>query len=516
MPPPKDAQRRVHQAAANLYAQRKVDTQVSLGRLIRLIADAEGYDGHPDATRMQAEDRVKKSVHRAYPDERNRLAQLWDGVASRAERPSGDPDYIDLPSEALVRLKDELRSRDPFFAAFNVAMAVASAATTTTDRVTALGAAAAALTGLTPAGQSSTAEGERALDAERLSKVAGAWARVFDAAVTGSGDLSPDAAAVAEDAIRGGHAALQAARQGARGWFRRVGDGPRSVSVFAVDPWISSVVVIASLRGIQPTAVVEHTRAWAAEHLGVDPERMKAVDLLSEAAVAFLRMGHRTNAKKTLEAAFETEDLHQTWEQLLDLAITLAAVMFGHGDRAGAADVLSSNVRGWLDSDYPGDPEDGWGASVDFRLYQLLKRVLADPADAIDALRLTWVEDVGEGGYRRQRWVLAAVLVEALVQSGEPAEAAAIARTAPALLERPDGPVDRQLAAHLSEMCTADVPSPAEAVTQRLDALLLDLTRLVLRDPQAIAHSQCDVLEGLAALADASRYRGLIRRKRAA
>jgi hypothetical protein len=210
--------------------------------------------------------------------------------------------------------------------------------------------------------------------------------------------------------------------------------------------------------------------------------------------------------REVLEAAWDTGDTNGCWEELLDLSITLAAVMYGHGDRAGAAAVLSPVVRGWLDGEYPGDPEDGWGASVDSRLYVLITRALSDPMEVAGALRWAWVEDVGEGGYRRPLWVLTAMLVQTLTQIGETEEAARLTRVAPKLLEEPRTEVERQAAACVREMYTTDGVVKALSPTERIRALLEDLLPLVVARPDSVDLSQRHVLGGLSQLVTAARF----------
>jgi hypothetical protein len=516
MAPPKDAQRDVHARAGDLYASRVVDTSTSLGQLIKLIA--KKHAGMSDLATRRAEAAVKKAIHRAYPDDENRLGQLWQGLVSRAELPTGNRDYIDVADDVLVRLKAELRGQDPLFAAFNAALASAEAAQSLAAREAALRHAADALRRVLPPSRPPADDEDRRQRIERLSRISGAWGSVYDAAVGDTGDVPTQMVTMAEDAIKAGFAAQQAGRslRQTPSWGRRRSEGPRRVGVGTSNVWAAAVAVLGVLQGVPAEELVSHTRTWSAANLGVAPDRVSPGDVLAQAAATLMRIGRRGAAKEALEIAWDTGDTNHVWEELLDLGISLAAWMYGLGERAAAAAVLSPVVREWLDGEYPGDPDEGWGASVDYRLYRLLIRVLDDPHEAVGALRWAWTEDVGEGGYRRRLWVLTAILVETLVQVRNDGEAASLAQVAPALLPAPSSSSDRQAAAHLSEMCTTERTTAASATTDRVAALLQELITLVVRDPRAVDHGQRHVLEGLAALATAARREGRLRRRDAA
>ena len=507
MAPPKKRQHHAHEVAAKLYEARVVDTATSLGQLIKLIAASEVHPGMSDAAREDLEEAVKKAIHRAYTDKENRRAQLWEGVVARAALPSGDPDFIAIPDDVLGRLKGELRASDPLFAEFTAAMADLEATDAAQDRVVALWRAADVLRALAPPAEPPADVPDRTRLSQRFSRLSGAWCSVYDAAIGKSGGVSAAAAEIAEEAIRTGYAAQRRSRalRGGGAWFTPSSEGPRRMQPSDSDPWISAVAVLAVLRGVRAPEVVEHTGTWVVEHLEVT-EGASSGRVFAQAAGTLMRIGGREGVREALEAAWETGDTDDCWEELLDLSITLAAVMYGHDDRAGAAAVLSPVVRGWLDGEYPGDPDEGWGASVDYRLYLLTTRALSDPKDVVGALRWAWVEEVGEGGDRRPLWVLTAMLVRTLLQLGKTEEAARLTRVAPKLLEEPRTEVERQVAVCVREMCTTDGPVMAPSPKERIGALLEDLLPLVLASPEAVGLSQRQVLEGLAKLATAARF----------
>jgi hypothetical protein len=505
MAPPKKTQHYAHEVAARLYEARAVDTATSLGQLIKLIADSKAYPGMSAAAREDLEEAVKKAIQRAYKNKENRREQLWDGVVASAALPSGDPDFIAIPDDVLGRLKGERRASDPFFAEFTAAIADVEATDAAQDRVVALRRAADVLRALSSPAEPPVDVPDRTRLSERFSRLSGAWRSVYDAAVGGSGGVSDAAAEIAEEAIRAGCAAQRRSRAQPSGGFPPRNEGPRRMQPSDSDHWISAVAVLAVLRGVRAAGLVEHTGTWVAEHLEVT-ERASSGRVFAQAAATLMRIGGREAVREALEAAWDTGVTDDCWEELLDLSITLAAVMYGHDDRAGAASVLTPVVRGWLDGEYPGDPDEGWGASVDYRLYLLTTRALSDPEEVAGALRWAWVEEVGEGGDRRPLWVLTAMLVQTLLQIGATEEAARLTHVAPKLLEEPRTEVERQVAACVREMCATDGPVLAPSRTGRIGALLKDLLPLVLASPDAVDPAQRHVLKGLAELATAARF----------
>lgn len=121
---------------------------------------------------------------------------------------------------------------------------------------------------------------------------------------------------------------------------------------------------IAVLRGVRAAQLVEHTRTWVAEHLEVT-ERASAGGVFAQARAMLMRIGGRTSVNEALEAVGDTGDTNDCSQELLGLSITLAAVMFGHGDRAdaaarGAADGSRTAGRGLRSRDvHDGRSRDG-------------------------------------------------------------------------------------------------------------------------------------------------------------
>jgi hypothetical protein len=511
---PSTAQAAVHAAAAALYAAGAVSTETSLGELIRKIAKSEewlaAYTGSAE-TPEQVEVAVKKAIHRAYPDEANRAALLWEGVVNRAERPPTDRIHLSLSETVRVivlgKLRTELRTKDPLFADVNVVLTRAEVAHHDEDRAAELRRAAELLLALQPTVGAVADEADRASRTSRLSRLAAAWAQVYDTAIGDSGPVSDQLAAVAEDAVRAGLAARQEMRE-----LRPTGiifgqrrHGPRRVAWHGTNVWVAAIAVLGVVRGVAPHLVVDHTRDWAVEHLGVEPESVSAGEVLAQAANSLLRLGRRTDAKEALEAAWASGDTGHVWEALLDMSITLSALMFAHGDRAGAATVLSEGVRGELDGEYPGDPEDGWGSSVDYQLYLLIRQALDDPHAAVGTATWRWADEVGAGGFRRSSWALTGVLVELQSLSGRHAEAAWLAELAPVVLAEPASIAERQVEAHLSGMCSTDRVPAAEGTKERMALLLSELLALVLRSPDAVEYDQGHVLSALITVVNGSR-----------
>jgi hypothetical protein len=267
MAPPKKRQRHAHEVAAKLYAAREVDTTTSLGQLIKLVAASKAYPGMSDARREREEEAEKKAIQPAYPDRRNRRAQLWGGVVARAALPSGDPDFIAVPDDVVTRLHDELRAGDPFFAEFTAAMADLEAPDAAQDRVVALRRAADVLRRLAPPAEPPANVCDHTRLSQRFAQLSGAWRSVYDAAIGETGGVSAAAAEIAEEAIRAGYAAQRsshALRGGSR--FTRRSESRRRVEPFDSDPWISAVAVLAVLRGVRAADLVEYTGTWVAEN----------------------------------------------------------------------------------------------------------------------------------------------------------------------------------------------------------------------------------------------------------
>lgn len=512
MAPPKKAQRDAHAAAAALFGEGVVDTATSLGCLVQRIAARKATPGMSDEARQQAEEAVKKAIQRAYPDSRNRLAQLWDGVVARAELPTGQIDFISVPVDVLGRIKGELRVRDPLFSEFTAVMAGVEAAAVAGDRILLLRGAAGLLRELAPAAEPPIDDVDLQQHSGRFSRLSGAWASVFEAAITGSGAISADAAEIAEEAIVTGYEALRKSRAFRDGIsFSRPSECRWGVDTFAPDPWVSDAAVLGVRRGVGADELFEHTRSWVVERLDIALDRVSAGEVLAQAAQTLMRFGGRAAVKEALEAAWDTGDTNGCWETLLDLSISLAAVMYGHADPGSAAAVLTPAVRNWLEGEYPGDPDEGWGSSVDYRLYSLVTRALNDPIEVLGDLRWAWVEEIGEGGYRRSLWVLTAMLVQTTLQIGQTVEAARLARLAPRMLDAPGSEVDRQVADHVREMATTNSPAFTPPPTERIDELLGELIQMVVLCPDAVELAQCQVFEGLARVATAARRGSRIR-----
>ena len=508
MAPPKRTQKKIHQAAAELYAEEAVDTTVTLGQLIKLVAPRVFGPGSSSTATPEAEEAVKKAVHRAYPNPTDRVGQLWGGVVSRAELPTAHPDFVLVPAHVLVRLQGALRAGDPFFARFTTAMQAVDTRDAVADRLAALREAVDVLVKLDPRGEPLAEDRDRKQLSQRLSRLSSAWGSVFDAAVAELRLVPVEALAIAEQAIRRGDTAQRESRalQGAGGRFLRPGNGPWSIDRRDADPWVSAAAVVAVLTGTPAAELVAQTRSWVADNLDGEPERVLGGQVCAQAARALLGIGDFAAARQALGAAWASGDTNSTWEELLDLSITLAAVTYGHGDRAGAAAALPPRVREQLDGDYPGDPEEGWGASVDYRLYGMVRRALTDPVGAASDLKWAWVEGLGRGPGGRSPWVLAALLLQTLLHTGAVEEAAMLARLVPRVLKEPQEPVDRRLAGTIRGAAVADVPAVATGAAERLDQLLHELVPLVLRSPEALGYGQQHVLEGLASLAADARF----------
>ncbi len=511
MPPPKKTQHELHQIVATLYAESVIDTRMSLGQVLKAAATRGARAGAGDDAIEAKTEALKKSLRRAYKGEADRRTRLWHGVVDYAERPSGDFMRVELAVDVLDRLKTELRTNDPVFAAFTRALEAAHACATTSARAAALRSALKMLPALTPSADAldDGDDTSRQELIERLSNVSGAYGQVYDLAISDSGNVPRSLLRIAQDAIRGGHAARKAARALRRRpafGYRQI-EGPRRVSWHGSDIWVGAVAVLIVLQRVPTEQVVTQTSAWAAQHLGVRPGDVAPAEVLTHAAETLVRMGRRHEASAAVEAAWATGSTSHVWEELLDLSITLAAASFGHGERNAAAEILNGELGSWLQGEYPGNPDEGWGSSVDVRLYQLVQAAVDDPTAAVAAVRRAWAAEVGAGGYGRSMWVLTALLVECLVGAGDTAGAAEIARLGARLVSRRSGrQLDAQLAAHLSEMFSTERAAATAATSDRVAALLEELTRIVLREPEGVQYDQRNVLAGLAAVADAARF----------
>lgn len=511
---PKTAQVALHAAAAVLYAAGQVRTDTSLGELERKIAAHDvwikAYRTASQTTAGSVE-AVRAAIKRAHP-RGQRAALLWERVLVDIERPPSDP--LHLPVDASVRdvvrtqLRQEVQTKDPVFAAFRVVLTAAESADTPAARASKLRDAAAQLPPLLPEVGPVVDEQDRASRTSRLSRIAGAYGQLFDAAVGDTGPISDELVAIAEDAVRGGYDAWRWVRelQKPRILFGQRRNGPRRVSWHAGNVWVSAVAVLAVVRGVPAEQIVEHTRTWTTQHLGVGPQQVSAGDVLAEAAEVLVRLGRRTEAAAALEAAWNSGESNRAWEALLDLAITLAALMFAHGDRAGAAAVLSDGVRGQLDADYGEDADGEWnGPQVDYSLYRLLRAALADPHTAAAAARRSWAALVGADSGRRSSWAVTGMLVEVLGSTGDWEQAAWMAELAPIVLRAPTTVAEQQVAAHLSEMCSTDQVPPAADAGPRMDMLVEDLIAIIMRSPNAATLEQEALLRGLADVIAAAR-----------
>jgi hypothetical protein len=500
--PPKKTQEELYRLAARLFLDRIVDTTTSQGRLLNQMA--RKIEGTNEEAVLRATERLRKALHRGTA-EPGRIAQLWSGVAERCSHPEGHQQHLGLTSEqtreVLARLRNELTAGDPLLTEFNARLDAVRDADLN-SKAALLQQAAAALTRLQP---KQPKDMTRVTDVKRgelrtaAARVRRGWGAVFDAAIGEGRSIPPQLLAVAETAVRGGLAAEQLERAAQRGLhFGRSGwQTPRSVVHHIRSPWIAAVAVLLVLQGVEPDTLLEETATWLREQVGMPAQTLPVGEVLTQAAATLMDAGRRGAAQQALEALWETDDTQSVWETALDLAITLAAQAYSHGEFAVAAAILDGPVRDELDSDYPGDPDEGWGASVDYRLYLLVCRALLDPYDAVGPLRLQWAAEVGREAYMPRAWWLTGMLVQVLQQIGEPAQAATVARLGPRAVEATRTPAVGALLARLSEMSSSDAPGPDLGNAERIAALTSELLALTLKDPKAADFTDLRAIEGV-------------------
>lgn len=502
MAPPKKTQEELHRLAAQLYLEHKVDTTTSQGQLLEQMAarSAQRYGLNKDSER----DRLRKAMQRAFTST-TRVTQLWSGVAARCAHPEGHMQHLGLQPEqsreVLTRMQAELTAGDPVLADVNALLEAARGAAPG-DKAAFLEKAAARLLKLqpmAPADVTALSEAERTTLAIAAARVQRGWGAVFDAALGEGRGVPKDLLAVAEKAVLGGFAADRLERSLRRGlvFGRRGWQTPRSVVSYLGNPWIAAVAVLLVLRGIAADVLVERTAEWAAEHLGVPAESVSAGEVLTQAAATLMEAGQRGPAQQALAQLWETGDTHHVWEAALDMAITLAAQAYSHGEPEVAAAILDGPVRDELDGEYPGDPDEGWGACVDYGMYRLLSQALEDPQLAVGRLREQWAAEVGRDAFMPRAWWLTGMLVQALQQINEPRQAATVAALAPRAVEATRTPAVRALLGRLSEMTSSDAPGPDPANSDRIAALASELLALTLKDPKAADFAERRILEGV-------------------
>jgi len=403
--------------------------------------------------------------------------------------------------EVLTRLQAELTAGDPVLAEFNALLEAAREADPA-EKAALLDEAAARLDRLqraAPADAAALSDAERTALKTATARVRRGWGAVFDAAIGEGRGVPAELLTVAEKAVLGGFAADRLERSLRRGWyFGRSGrQTPSAIVSYLGNPWIAAVAVLLVLRGVAADVLVERTAEWAAEHLGVSAESVSAGEVLTQAAATLMEAGQRGPAQRALAQLWETGDTHHVWEAALDLAITLAAQAYSHGESEVAAAILDGPVRDELDGEYPGDPDEGWGASVDYGMYLLLCQALNDPHEAVGALREQWAREVGGDCFMPRAWWLTGMLVQTLQQIDEPTQAATVATLGPRAVEATRTPAVRALLGRLSEMTSSDAPGPDPANTERIAALASELLALTLKDPKAANFAERRILRGV-------------------